>query len=77
MPNDNFTIDDTVIKSEDVANTFNSYFVNIGPNLANKLNTPNENVATFLPEPSNSILFFNPTDPNEITEITNNLKLNK
>ena len=54
MPNDNFTIDATVIKSEDVADTFNSYFVNIGPNLANKLNTPNENFATFLPEPSNS-----------------------
>ena len=60
LPNDNFTIDDTVIKSEDVADTFNSYFVDIGPNLANKLNTPNTNFATFLPEPSNSTLFLIP-----------------
>ena len=74
LANDNFTLDDTVIKSEDVADTFNSYFVNVGPNLANKLNTPNENFTTFLPEPSNSSLFFNPTDPNEITK---NLKLSK
>ena len=58
MRNDNFTTDDTVLKSEDVAYTFTSYFVNIGPNLANKLNTPNENNSTFRPEPSNSSLFF-------------------
>ena len=77
IPNDNFTTDNTGIRSEDVADTFNSYFVNIGPNLANKLNTPNEDFATYLPEPSNSSLFFNPTDPSEITEITKNLKSSK
>ena len=75
MPNDNFTIDDTVTKSEDIADIFNSYFVYLGPNLANKLNTPNDNVTKFLPEPRNSSLFFNPTDHNEITEITKKSKI--
>ena len=77
LPNDDFTMDDTVIKSEDVADTFNFFFVNIGPTLANKLHKPNENFTTFLPEPTNSSLFFNPTDPHEITEITKNLKSSK
>ena len=74
---DNFTMDNVNIKSEDIAHSFNSFFVNIGPNLANKLSKPNESFSKFLPEPANSSVFFNPTSPNEIIELTKNLKSSK
>ena len=70
LPKDNFTVHDAAINSEDVANTFNSFFVNIGPSLANKLDKPNQNFAKFLPTPIRSSLFFNPTNIQELIEIT-------
>lgn len=76
-PNDNFTMDNIPIKNEDISYTFNSFFVNVGPNLANKLDKPNVNFDSYLYEPATSSMFFNPTNPNEIIEITKSLKLSK
>ena len=77
LPKDNFTVHDVAINSEDVADTFNSFFVNIGPSLADKLDRPNENFVKFLPIPINSSLFLNPTNVQELIEITKNLKSSK
>ena len=66
LPKENFTINHTVIKTEDTPNTFNSYFVKLGPNLANKFDRQSANFTKFLPEPNSSSPFFNPTNPTEI-----------
>ena len=74
LPSENFTLNHTIIKPEDTVDTFNSYFVNLGPNLANKFDRPNAHFTKFLPEPTSSSLFFNPTNPTEIVNITKDIK---
>ena len=66
LPSEMFTLNRTIIKPEDTVDTFNSYFVNLGPNLANKFDRPNVHFTKFLPEPTSSSLFFYPTNPTEI-----------
>ena len=41
LPKENMKLNDTIINPEDAARTFNSFFVNLGPNLASKLDKPN------------------------------------
>ena len=59
-----------------IANKFNNYFVNVGPNLARKIQTTNLDHNHFLKNidsPNNS-LFFSPTDNDEIIKICNSFK---
>ena len=59
---------------EKIANKFNSYFVNIGPNLASKINAPRESFKKYLNEPFHKTLFLRPTDHQEILNIVKSLK---
>ena len=77
IPKENMKLNDTIINPEDTARTFNSFFVNFGPNLASKLDKPNEDFNEFLPEPTNSTLFLNPTNPTEIINIAKELNTSK
>ena len=77
LPKENMKLNDTIINPEDTARTFNSFFVNLGPNLASKLDKPNEDFNEFLPEPTNSTLFLNPTNPTEIINIAKDLNTSK
>jgi len=70
-------VNDDLIHIENLANTYNSHFVNLGPNLANKFEKQNVNFTKFLPKQHSSSLFFNPTNPNEIINITKDLKSSK
>lgn len=72
-----FALNDDTINIENLANTCNSHFVNLGPNLGNKFEKQNVNFTKFLPKQHSSSLFFNPTNPNEIINITKDLKSNK
>lgn len=73
----NETIDNPLL----VANMFNDYFVNAGPQLAhNVVNLPNDNIYLLntLDEPANLSIFLRPTDVDEIMQIIKNkIKVNK
>ena len=65
-----------ITDSIDIANNFNILFTNIGTNLADKINNPDDDYIS----PLNSInrhnsIFLNPTYPDEIIQITNKLKV--
>ena len=57
----------------EVCNTFNDYFTNIGPNLAEQINTNNGHFTQYLSTPSEKSLIFNPTNVNEILDIVKSL----
>ncbi len=62
--------------SQQIANGFNEYFANIGPNLASKIPDEQTNFTDFLssaPSPMNSI-FLKPTDEKEIIDICSSFK---
>jgi Reverse transcriptase (RNA-dependent DNA polymerase) len=58
----------------DVANAFNDYFINIGPNLASKIPKTNVPFTKFMPNPPLCSFGILPTSVQEITKITNDLK---
>ena len=64
---------------KEIANMFNSYFVNIGPNLASEINVDQNqgNFSQFLHEPFDKSLFLRPTNSNEIVKIVQSLKTSK
>ena len=77
-PTENFTLNGTKIPNTSYcANNFNSFFTSIGPDLANKINNSNIQFAEFLSERNHDSLFFNPTNPTEIINITRSLKNSK
>ena len=77
-PTDNITLNGTDINDPNLyANSFNSFFTNIGPELASKINCPNANFTDYLSERNQESLFFNPTDPSEIINITRSLNSSK
>ena len=50
---DYFKVNETVISdSVEISNTFNEYFINVGPKLAEKIPNNNVNFTTFLGERS-------------------------
>ena len=63
-----------ITNPKDIASAFNSYFVNAGPNLARKINCKDKNFSDFLHSPSDTSLFFTPTDTHEIIKIVKSLK---
>ena len=77
LPNDKFTMNENIINPQDTANTFNSYFINIGPNLSNNIGNQNKDFTTFLTKPTQFSMFLNPTNPNEIIKITKDLNTSK
>ena len=79
LPKDKFTLQgNSISNSHDYASSFNSFFCNIGPQLASKINNAsNVHFTNFLPEPFDKSLFLNPTNPNEIINITKSLNSSK
>ena len=72
---DTFCHNDT--NPTEVCNTFNNYFTNIGPNLAEQINTSNGHFTQYLSTPSEKSLFFNPTNVHEILDIVKLLNSSK
>ncbi len=58
----------------DVANSFNSFFTNIGSSLANKIPSTDVHFSKYLHNPNSSSFFLTPTSPLEIIRIGKELK---
>ena len=58
----------------DIANNFNNFFTNIGPNLASKISKTNANYNQFLKGTFQNSFFPMPVTNNEISMVINNLK---
>ena len=57
-----------------VCDTFNNYFVNIGPSLARSIPPTNTDPATLIPHQNFNTLFIRPTNETEITNIIRELR---
>ena len=58
-----------------IAQEFNRYFVNVGPELASKISEhPNDNFEQYLNRPAETVLKFNPVNTQEIIKIIDSLK---
>jgi exonuclease III len=72
---DSFLINGTEIKDKKhIANSFNKYFVNIGPNLSKKITTSNDSFKTFLPNPTVNSIYINQVTEKEIKRLIKDLK---
>jgi len=60
--------------ANEIANKFNSFFANVGPNLAKKIPQATCNFSDFLPAGILDSIFLKPTDENEICQVTGLLK---
>ena len=67
----------TITDSHEIAEAFNAYFVNIGPNLANNIPASNNTFHSYLKNPNPNSIFFLPVDETEIINIVNQLKAKK
>ena len=78
-PKDKFTINGSpILNKKDIAETFNSFFVKIGQNLAEKIEpVPNKRFSDYLPEPIDRSVFFYSTNPTEVINIVKNLNSSK
>ena len=79
LPKDDLTFNgNKITDSNDSADCFNSFFTNIGVQLADKIAAPNNaHYTEFLSQPVQASLFLNPTNPNEIINITRSLNASK
>ena len=76
-PTDDMTLNGSKFDSSLHANSFNSFFTNIGPELASKINSRNAHFTDYLPQPNPHSLFLSPTNPTEIINITRSLNNSK
>ncbi len=61
--------------AKEIANGFNNFFVNVGPNLAKNIpSCDDKHFTDFINYNSESTIFLNPTNPTEIYDIIRNLK---
>ena len=74
----NLTIDDNNIDDPNImAESLNSYFSQIGENIARTIPDGNKLFHEYLKNPNDSSIFFTPTNSFEIINIVNNLKTHK
>ena len=58
-----------------IANTFNDFFINVGPKLASKIEkVENENIYDYLTQTNNNSMYLNPVDNQEIMNIVQECK---
>ena len=75
---DNLKLDNKEITNPaGIAQAFNSYFTNIGPELASKISCDNKHFTEYLSEPNQYTMCFIPTDQHEILKIVKTLKSKK
>ena len=69
----------TVTHKKDIANGFNDFFVNVGPNLAKDINIPNENthVLDYLKSQNPESMFLASVEESEVINIVRNCKNKK
>ena len=67
----------TVSNDKEIANALNSYFLNVGPNLANKVNHSSASHKDYLLNPTTDTVFLTPTDSIEISKEISSLKNKK
>lgn len=67
----------TVTDPEEISNDFNDFFINVGPNLAAKINTKENKYYDYLKNPVQSNMYMSPITENEILNIISNLDPNK
>ena len=60
---------------EQIANMFNTYFVNVGPNLASKIEVIEDHFSEFLSEPCNKSLFYDRPIPMKFCKLFKLLKV--
>ena len=68
---------ETFNSKDDIANLFNSFFVNVGPKLSEKIRDSNQNFETYLTKAKTSFGQFQNLIHSEKEKAFNNLKLNK
>ena len=61
----------------DIANKFNDFFTNVGPSLENKIPKSYKSPSFFLKDRNLNNFLLNPTTPEEIINIINNMNINK
>jgi hypothetical protein len=71
--------DGTVVKGDNnIANKFNEFFVNVGPNLASKIKpTDNANIFSYLGSSNTNSMFLKPVDNQEVINIISECKNKK
>ena len=77
---DNVKIDsqpENITDPTEIAHIFNSFFINIGPDLASKINCNDNHFTDFLSEPKQNAMFLIPTNEHEILNIVELLKSKK
>ena len=76
--NSSFKYKDSVINDKkEVSNKFNEFYVNVGPSLAKKIPTVNNDPLEYLNGSYNNSLFLNPVVEEEVYKIIMNIKNNK
>ena len=73
---DTFKHNNKIFKSkQEISNGFNDFFVNIGPDLANNINVPDDiDITEYLEEKQVSSLFLKPTNEEEILAIVKQME---
>ena len=67
----------TLNNPKDIAEGFNNYFSNIGPDLASQIPTPNCNFYTYVNKATSEFNAFQPTDVNNVYQLLSGLSGNK
>lgn len=67
----------TISDSYQIAQEFNNFFVNVGPQLASSIPSSQNSFMSYLGNPSNLSFFLSPTSPIEIEDIISNLSTSK
>ena len=68
---------DTITNPYDIANTFNNYFVSIAETTKKSIKHSHKHFSDFLSNESDSTIFLQPTDKEEIANITSSLNSSK
>ncbi len=69
--------DKSITNKKDIANGFNSYFINVGPNLASKIPHTDGHINDYLGNNINTNFFLTPIVVNEVLQVANNLNTTK
>ena len=75
---ENLKIDNKEItQPAEIAQAFNNFFTNIGPDLASKISSDNKHFTDYLSEPNENTMCLIPTNQHEILKIVKALKSKK
>ena len=75
---DEFIINNSCVKDpESIANSFNNYFTNVGPNLANNIPATDIDPISYLPNSYTKSMFLKPVTSYEVYDVIRNINSNK